>query len=219
MNVSKLRRGRYIALPLLLTFAVAGCAQQIDSSDSAAGSCGQVGLKQGLALFQPPSSTLVVATVGALGTPQAINGSRGRTVYTPVTLTGVELLSGSSVPTEVFLHGGTADRHTTTVDAHNYLGLVEGGKVLMAIGTDPGSLGGPGPHPPGAYVQTTLPIDDKDHVLVSGCMNAKDVPGSVEVTEAAEAINAQKAVEKITVTGSKLPLSSVRAAVRQVLKP
>ena len=215
--ITRSRARRLAALPILLVLASTGCSQsEVDSGDISDDACAPTNLKEGLAYYQPPLSSMVVAVVDKIGEPRLEGEGRSQTVYTPVTLQSVELLSGSGAPTEVFFRGGTADGHATS--AGENLGLAPGGKVFMSIGTDPSALGGPAAPPPGPYVETTFPIDASDKVLVSGCWIADAVVGSTPVTADVEKLNVEGKTEKTRTTGRAVPLAAVRALVKQVTK-
>lgn len=174
-------------------------------------SCSATGLRQGLAYFDYPANTLMLAVVESVGEGELVSRGSSQTVYTHVTLRDVEVLKGVEAPTSVVFHGGRAGSHTTKTEVQH--GLAPGGRVLLAVLNEPADLGGPVPVAPAPLVRSSFPVTAADEVLLSGCWVAGDDVTSRDSTESVPSWSVGGEVARAAVAGELVSVAEVRSIV------
>lgn len=126
-----------------------------------------------MAMMSPDKFSVVAADVTQVQDAMVGKKDSPFSVYTPISLANINVLSGPIPSAVVYFRGGTVDGQT--VEAEAPAGVVPGARVVLGILTTPDPRYAAGL--PGSLIGSSWPIIDGEQVQLTGCWRGDKVPG------------------------------------------
>lgn len=159
-----------------------------------------------LQLAKKANYTVALVTVTSLGEPIARDDDGIKNLYTPVSVTYDEVLSGSVRPdSTLFVTGGETVDYSTT--ATGPIGVALNQQALVMVPPD-----GARESKPNGFIETSLAVDGKFAIGDSRCLSG-DLPQSQQVqTSVKELVTGKERTSEIK--GIRIPLTALRGALK-----